>query len=108
LDLPSELIEDICGVLVEQNRQRSLAALNIANKFLRELTKRFLWENVRWTPKTWNHKLYLREGVPEIFVHVKYVQDPLCHSYKALTVCSPAQNHNPCLPLPGPQQRMGQ
>jgi hypothetical protein len=71
LDLPTELIENICEILVEQNRQKSLATLNVANKFLREVTTPYLWEKVRWTEQTWKPEVYLAKGVPEMFAHIR-------------------------------------
>jgi hypothetical protein len=74
LDLPTELIEDICMILVEQNRKKSLATLNVANKFLRDVTTPYLWETVRWTKATWNPLVYMAKGGPEmlaLFAHIK-------------------------------------
>jgi hypothetical protein len=55
MDLPTELIEHICEILKDQHWQKSLAGLNVANKFLQEVTTRYLWESVRWTPRLWEY-----------------------------------------------------
>lgn len=73
LDLPTELIESICEVLRARSQLHSLASLNVANRTLRKITSRYLWESVRWTPRSWRSDVYCQGRIPESFAHIKYV-----------------------------------
>jgi hypothetical protein len=73
LRLPTELIEIVCDILKAQNRQKSLATLNVANKYLRDVTTRFLWESVRWTPRTWCPEVYGGDQMPQGFAYTQLV-----------------------------------
>jgi hypothetical protein len=73
LQLPTELIEVICDILKSQNRQKSLATLNAASKYLRDVTTRYLWESVRWTPRTWCPEEYGGDQMPHGFAYTQLV-----------------------------------
>lgn len=70
-DLPTKLVEEICEILKVNNRKKSLATLNVVNKSLRKITNPYLWESVRWTPRTWKAEVYCKGKLPEVFTHVK-------------------------------------
>jgi hypothetical protein len=69
MDLPTELVEDICEILKAQDLKKTLASLNVANKYLRDVTSRYLWESVRWTQRTWASSF--TGDVSPSFQHVK-------------------------------------
>lgn len=59
MPLPSELFEVIAEFLGGEFKLRSLAALNVANKFIHEATSAALWTTITldaYTPK-WNDML---------------------------------------------------
>jgi hypothetical protein len=42
LDLPTDPVEEIAKILKAQDRLKTLASLNVTNKYLNEVTSRFL------------------------------------------------------------------
>lgn len=74
LDLPEDLIEEIAKRLQYQKRLKTLANLNAGNKYLHEVTSRFLWESVRWNKTSWEAFLAgmsSRSELPGAFSHVQ-------------------------------------
>jgi hypothetical protein len=68
MHLPTELVEDICEILKAQDLKKTLASLNVANKYLRDVTSRYLWESVRWTRRSWTSSF---RDISPSFKHVK-------------------------------------